>query len=184
MSHLRDVGTSVDGNIIYKVAAVRETWEEDQGRQKHYVYYTVGADLGPYVDKFEKQGKVLGDPEPTALYSVGIPMHRREVVKRDKGPNAGQSLADVDGENEFPRLMASAPVSYTREVDGQSWLVYCRGEHLREVLAALWARGQAIHRVEVMCEGLVYRGGQVYKRLLVPSSHPHAVNPAALGVNN
>lgn len=175
---LREV-SSIDGQAAVKMAALQEV-SDAEGRL--WLYYTMGADLGPKIDLYANQGWTLGDPEITGLYSVGFPIHRREVLNRDKGPSPDQALADADGENDFPRFMADAPVCYTRQADGQNWLVYSKGPHMRQALDELWRKGKAVTKAEIQCkdeEGapLLYQGKRCYRRLVVKSDSKHAVRP-------
>jgi hypothetical protein len=179
MSIVREV-SSIDGQAAVKMAALQEVTDPKDG--KLWLYYTVGADLGPKLDLYQQKGWTLGDPQITGLYAVGFPIHRREVVIRDKGPSADQALADADGENEFPRFMADAPVCYTRQADGQEWLVYSRGPHMKEALDELWRKGKAIVRLEVPCTDengapLLFKGKRCYRRLVVKSDNKYALKP-------
>lgn len=178
MGIVREV-SSVDGQAAVKVAALQEV-RDAEGR--YWLYYTLGADLAAKIDLYTQHGYTVSDPETTGLYQVGFPIHRREIVKKDKGPNQEQATADADGENDFPRFMANAPVCYTRRADGQEWLVYSRGSHMRQAIDELWSMGKAVVRLEVPCTDengapLLYNGKRTYRRLVVPSDHKHAMNP-------
>jgi len=182
MSSAVRIVDSKDNNVIAaRLAAIQECTVDGEW----YLYYTVGADLGPHLDKYEQAGFTLLDPELTGLYSIGLPIHRRKLVRRDKGPSAEQALADADGENEFPRLEANKPVCYSRQVDGLTWLVYSHGPHMRAALDELWKAGKAVSRIEVLCTEqdekgntypLLYQGKRCYRRLIVPKEK--GLNPA------
>lgn len=184
MSSAIRVVDSTDNNVIAcRVAAIQEVTVDGQW----YVYYTVGADLGPHLDKYAQAGWTVHDPEMTGLYSVGLPIHRRKIVKRDKGPSPEQALADADGENDFPRLEANKPVCYSRQVDGRTWLVYSHGPHMRAALDELWKAGKAVSHIEILCTEedekgrqypLLYQGKRCYRRLIVPKDK--GLNPGTL----
>jgi hypothetical protein len=189
MNLIREVN-SIDGNASSKLASLQEVTNPDG---TFWLYYTLGADLAARLLDYAEKGWTLGDPELTGLYSFGLPYHRRQIVKRDKGPSPEQALADSDGENEFPRFMANAPVSYVRRSDGQEWLVYQRGSHMRQALDELWRTGRAVTNVEYPCVGysiddkdnasptpLVYNGKRVYRRLIVKNDSRHAVKPDSI----
>lgn len=181
---IREVGETANGEIAYNVAALQEVTDPATG--EWYLYYSVGADLAAKIDKYQKAGFSLSDPEPTGFYTLGIPIHRRKIVPIGKGPNPEQLLADSDGENSFPRLEANKPVCYSRQVDGQTWLVYCKGQHLRAALDKLWNAGKAVSRLEVLCTEqddngkqypLLYKGHRCYRRLILNKDNPNALNP-------
>lgn len=168
-----------NGILASKVATLTEVWDRDSN--EWYLYYTLGADLSAKLDRYAQAGHTLADPEPTAYFINHTPMYRRKIVKRDKGPSPDQALADADGENEFPRLAPNSPVCYCRPSDGQVWLVYARGEHMRTAVDELWKMGKALGRLELQCtdeEGqpLLYQGVRIYRRLIVAKEQ--GVNPA------
>jgi len=178
MSIVREVN-AIDGHAAIKMAALQEVTDADG---KSWLYYTVGADLAAKIDLYTQHGFTVGDPEITGLYQTGFPVHRRPIVKKGLGPDQEQATADADGENDFPRFMANAPVCYTRRADGQEWLVYSRGEHMRQALAELWRMGKAVVRLEVPCldennAPLLYNGKRCYRRLVVKNDHKHAMKP-------
>lgn len=182
MGVLREV-TAVDGQAAIKVAALAELTDAEG---KSWLYYTMGADLAAKIDLYTQHGFTVGDPETVpGLYQAGFPVHRRPIVKKGLGPNQEQATADADGENEFPRFMANAPVCYTRTADGQEWLVYSRGDHMRQAVDELWQKGKAVVRLEVLCSDengapLLYNGKRCYKRLVVKSDHKHAQKPDSI----
>lgn len=168
------------GAIAARMAALTEVWDKDSG--EWYLYYTVGSDLSDHLTRYTQSGWTLSDPEITGLYSVGLPIHRRKIVKPHLGPNHDQALADADGENDFPRLAVNEPVCYVRPADGQVWLVYARGPHMRQAIDELWKAGKALHRLELMCtdeEGapIFYQGVRIYRRLIVAKDK--GMNPTA-----
>lgn len=169
------------GVAAYRAAVAQEVFDAET--KSWWLWYTMGADLAPKIDDLNSRNLTLSDPVVTGLYAIGVPIHRREIVSRDKGPDQAQALADADGENDYPRFMANQPVCYTRQADGQEWLVYARGPHMRDALAALWKANKAIIKVEVPCTDedgapLLFKGKKVYRRLIVAKDHPAAVNPA------
>lgn len=175
---LREV-SAIDGHASVKMAALQEVTHADG---TFWLYYTVGADLSAKLTDYADKGWTLRDPEITGLYSVGYPIHRRQVVRKDNGPNFDQALADADGENEFPRFLANAPVCYTRQADGQEWLVYTRGSHMRQALDELWRLGKAVTAFEIPCKDednapLRYNGKPCFRRLVVKSDSKYAQRP-------
>jgi hypothetical protein len=179
MGILREV-EAIDGHAAIKVAALYEVTQADG---TSWLYYTVGADLAAKIDLYTQHGYTVGDPETVlGMYQSGFPVHRRPIVKKGLGPNQEQATADADGENEFPRFMANAPVCYTRKADGQEWLVYSRGEHMRQAIDELWRLGKAVVRLEVPCTDengapILFQGKRCYRRLVVPSDHKYAQKP-------
>lgn len=185
MSVIRTIDSTDNDFIACKVAALQEVRDNVTG--EWWLWYTMGADLAPKLDAYTKRGFTLSDPELTGLYSVGMPIHKRKIVRIGEGPSYDQALADADGENEFPRLAADLPVCYSRQVDGQTWLVYCKGPHLRTALDELWKAGKALSRLEVICTDqdengrqypLLYKGQRCYRRLILSKDNPNALNPA------
>ncbi len=179
MTVIRAVESNDNNVVASKVAALQEVRDNETG--EWWLYYTLGADLSAKLDGYTARGFTLSDPEITGLYSIGYPIHRRKIVKVGEGPSYDQAIADADGENEFPRLEANKPVCYSRQVDGQTWLVYSKGDHLRTALDELWKAGKAVSRIEVLCTGeagdpLIYNGKRVYRRLIVPKER--GLNPA------
>ena len=178
MGIVREV-SAIDGHAAIKMAALQEVTDAEG---KSWLYYTVGADLAAKIDLYTQHGYTVGDPEVTGLYQTGFPVNRRPIVKKGLGPDQEQATADADGENDFPRFMANAPVCYTRKADGQEWLVYSRGPHMRQAIDELWRLNKAVVRLEVPCTDetgapLLYNGKRCYRRLVVPNDHKYAMKP-------
>lgn len=177
--------TAADGQAAYRAAFLQEVYDEKT--RSWWLWYSVGADLAPKIDYYTSKGWTVSDPEITGLYAYGYPINRRQIVEKGKGPDQAQAVADADGENAFPRFMANSPVCYTRQANGQDWLVYSRGPHMKQALEELWKLNKCISKVEIQCRDfdedgkdcgpLMYQGKIVYKRLVLRSDHPMAVRP-------
>jgi hypothetical protein len=177
--------TAGDGQTSYRAAFLQEVY--DEATSSWWLWYTMGADLAPKIDAYTSGGYTLSDPTITGLYQFGMPIHKRQIVPQNKGPNQEQAIADADGENAYPRFMANQPVCYTRHNNGQEWLVYSPGPHMRQALQELWKLDKCVSRIEILCrnvdddgrecEPLVYNGKRVYKRLVLHKNHPMAMRP-------